>query len=87
MYYVNHLITIGDQTESPNSDIPDVDDGLNAISIKKPVIRVPRTNYIIGPVCAWHCCRFDDPSKLETVAWTEPDGDDKVVPGDKNAIH
>ncbi len=70
-FYVNHIILIGEQPESTNSDIPDIDEGLNAISINKPVIRVPRTNYEIGAECNWHCCRFDAPSKLETVAWIE----------------
>ena len=77
-FYVNRIITIGSTLQSPNSDVPDVDESLNAISIKKPVILVPRTNYVVGAPCNWHCCRFDEPSKLETVAWIEP------ISGEKN---
>lgn len=68
-FYVNHIITIGDHQQSTTNDEPDYDENLNAISIKKPVIRVPRVNYCIGDECKWHCCLYDSPSNLESLPW------------------
>jgi len=66
-FYVDHIITISSQTHTETS--PDVDEELNALSIEVAVIRAPRVHYVIGAKCDWHCCRYDEPSKLETLPW------------------
>lgn len=70
-YYVNHVVTEGEVSESPNSSIPDVTDSLDAISVSKPVVRFRVPQYVLGDECEWHCCMYDEPSKLRSVPWLE----------------
>lgn len=68
-FYVNHVITIGNNISTQNAEVPDFDEELNAISIKKPVIRRIKVNYVIGEECKWHCAKYDEPSSLEVLPW------------------
>jgi hypothetical protein len=70
MFYQNRRVT-DDSNISPGNADPDYDDNLNAISVKKPVVRIGRQKYTMHEDTEYHCVLYDEPSHLETLPWDE----------------
>lgn len=73
-YYQNHRVT---PYSHQNAGDPDINENLDALSIRRPVVYTGREYFEIHEVCEWHCVRYDEPSKYMALPWEELMGESK----------
>lgn len=68
-WYVNVVVKMkSHQTHTEGS--PDVDENMNMVSIEKFTLPNSRVPYVrTEEECEWHCCKYDEPSALESLPW------------------
>jgi len=67
-YYQNHRVS--PVTTGAASEATDVNESLDAISVKTPTIGFGGKEWFdVYEECEWHCTRYDLPSKYITLPW------------------